>query len=296
MAARTMSFESDSTSERWHLGRKLALLILLVVAAALGLVILLRQKSDFPLLIFNLFADVSIGLIVGIATRIVLSQRHGLIRGLASAALSVIGLFVLGYFSNGQSGVVLPPVGFVKVDWLSQWRLPLELPLRIENSQVNWLALVDLVIAIDVSWIALRAWRRSTSNAVAPASVPSRRTRKPARSSRAAAVPHLSFPKIRIGNSGAKPKVQRKRTRRPVISKPTFSAAIQPARSKRWNPLHRKPQIQLAVHEEHRCPYCLEEVKRNDPRGVVECEVCHTLHHKDCWDITGACQVPHLNT
>jgi hypothetical protein len=37
-------------------------------------------------------------------------------------------------------------------------------------------------------------------------------------------------------------------------------------------------------------------VKRNDPRGVVECEVCHTLHHKDCWDITGACQVPHLNT
>jgi hypothetical protein len=29
---------------------------------------------------------------------------------------------------------------------------------------------------------------------------------------------------------------------------------------------------------------------------VVECEVCHTLHHKDCWDVTGICQVPHLNT
>jgi hypothetical protein len=29
---------------------------------------------------------------------------------------------------------------------------------------------------------------------------------------------------------------------------------------------------------------------------VVECDVCHALHHKDCWDITGFCQVPHLNS
>ena len=60
--------------------------------------------------------------------------------------------------------------------------------------------------------------------------------------------------------------------------------------------LRHKPAVQLAVHEEHRCPYCLEDVNRNDPRGAVECPVCHTLHHKDCWDITGTCQVPHLNT
>jgi ribosomal protein L37AE/L43A len=48
--------------------------------------------------------------------------------------------------------------------------------------------------------------------------------------------------------------------------------------------------------EEHRCPYCLDPVSRNDPRGVKECDVCHTLHHADCWAITGVCQVPHLNT
>jgi hypothetical protein len=57
----------------------------------------------------------------------------------------------------------------------------------------------------------------------------------------------------------------------------------------------RKARVQLALVEEHRCPYCLETVGRTDPRGVVECTVCHTLHHKDCWDITGTCQVPHLN-
>jgi ribosomal protein L37AE/L43A len=58
----------------------------------------------------------------------------------------------------------------------------------------------------------------------------------------------------------------------------------------------RKPELQISVYEEHRCPYCLDDVKRNDPRGVKECSVCHTLHHADCWDITGMCQVPHLNS
>jgi hypothetical protein len=44
------------------------------------------------------------------------------------------------------------------------------------------------------------------------------------------------------------------------------------------------------------CPYCLEEVKPNDPRGVVVCEICGTPHHADCWAITGKCEVPHLQT
>ncbi len=47
---------------------------------------------------------------------------------------------------------------------------------------------------------------------------------------------------------------------------------------------------------EDRCPYCLDVVKREDPRGVKVCEVCGTPHHADCWAITGKCQVPHLNT
>lgn len=45
-----------------------------------------------------------------------------------------------------------------------------------------------------------------------------------------------------------------------------------------------------------RCPYCLDVIKKNDPRGVTVCEVCGTPHHADCWAITGKCQVPHLNT
>ena len=58
----------------------------------------------------------------------------------------------------------------------------------------------------------------------------------------------------------------------------------------------RRPKINLVGMEEHRCPYCLEEVDPNDPAGVVVCQVCHSYHHKSCWDITGTCQVPHSQT
>ncbi len=286
----------NSTPERWHLGRKLTLLLLLVIALALGLVILFHQRTTLPLLFFNLFADICIGLVAGLATRLVLRQRNWFVRGLTSAALAVIGLLVSGYFTDGEIGVMLPPVGLVQVDWLSQWHISLELPLQIINRQMNWAALVYMVIAIDTSWIALRAWNQAASRVAESSFLPARKGRRSARSSSSKAVPHLSFPKIQLRNSSTNPKVRRKRTERPRVSTSVASASVKAVQPRRWNPLHRKPQIQLAVHEDHRCPYCLEEVKRNDPRGVVECEVCHTLHHKDCWDITGACQVPHLNT
>jgi ribosomal protein L37AE/L43A len=51
--------------------------------------------------------------------------------------------------------------------------------------------------------------------------------------------------------------------------------------------------IRLQGDEEHRCPYCLETVEDNDPRGVKICPICGTYHHADCWTITGVCQVPH---
>jgi hypothetical protein len=59
-------------------------------------------------------------------------------------------------------------------------------------------------------------------------------------------------------------------------------------------------QVQAAVRviakTEDICPYCLDVVTKNDPRGVVVCEICKTPHHADCWALTGTCQVPHLNT
>ena len=58
---------------------------------------------------------------------------------------------------------------------------------------------------------------------------------------------------------------------------------------------HTNNDVKLMGEEEHVCPYCLEEVVRNDSRGLVICPECNTWHHQDCWDVTGACGVAHRN-
>jgi ribosomal protein L37AE/L43A len=58
---------------------------------------------------------------------------------------------------------------------------------------------------------------------------------------------------------------------------------------------HTNNDVKLTGEEEHVCPYCLEEVVRNDSQGVVVCQECGTWHHQDCWDVTGACGVAHRN-
>jgi ribosomal protein L37AE/L43A len=95
----------------------------------------------------------------------------------------------------------------------------------------------------------------------------------------------------------------------PLVVEPPAPAAIvvSPAPSRpatRWLnrirsgihlPQRRDPalDIRLVGAEEHRCPYCLQSVTRRDPRGIVICPDCKTWHHKDCWSITGMCQIPH---
>lgn len=75
-------------------------------------------------------------------------------------------------------------------------------------------------------------------------------------------------------------------TAKPGSAKKVFKAYQKPAP---------RSMVRLVGQEEHRCPYCLELVAPNDPRGIVECEICHTQHHADCWAVTGACQVPHYH-
>lgn len=53
--------------------------------------------------------------------------------------------------------------------------------------------------------------------------------------------------------------------------------------------------VKLMGEEEHVCPYCLEEVEKGDPMGVVVCKECGTWHHQDCWNLTGTCGVAHRN-
>ena len=295
----TMStYDPDRSDEAWHLLRKVFLLLLVVVASALGLVLLSRQQGNMPLVLFNILADASLGFLVGAATRLALRDRNAFIQGLSSAAISMIGLAVLGYFTSWKSGIGPWSAGLVTVHWLDSLHIALDLPIQFGSSRMDLLDLAHIIIAVDISWLVLRVWKQGT-RVSGQSSVPSARVKRPARSraTRSPAVPATPAPVRKIpATGGLGARIGRKKVGRPLISKP--AAAIRPLRPKprRAFGSRRRPAVQLAVFEEHRCPYCLEPVNRNDARGVVECQVCHTLHHKDCWDITGNCQVPHLNT
>ena len=77
----------------------------------------------------------------------------------------------------------------------------------------------------------------------------------------------------------------------------TPRAPDRPAKpAKRRRTLFARRKVRLGAEQTAVCPYCLEEVKPNDPRGKVVCQICGTAHHADCWAITGKCEVPHLQT
>ncbi len=280
MRVATMSPMDNSplTRKPGHLSRKLVLLFLLTSAYALGLVLLLNKRSDFPLILFTFFADCTVAIAAGFGARLILSKRHGFIRSTSAMIMSLAGLAILGYFS--------------------QWKIGLDFP-ELMRGYLSWMDLSHVVLGILAALSAVWAWRRSKP-AHQVVEIPTPAPAVPARSNSALSlrprirrppnwslnlreIPRLSG-SSRSGN-GSRPSV---RVRPKLIGK-------QPVKVRRRIASNRQAHVQLALVEEHRCPYCLEPVLRTDPGGVKECEVCHSLHHADCWAITGTCQVPHMN-
>ncbi len=258
-----------------HLLRKLVLLLLLSAAYALGLVLLFFKAPWFPIQLFSFFADSTLAVVAGFGSRLLLSRRNWFIRSLTATVMILTGLSILGYFSD--------------------WKIGID-AIALSRGYVSWADLIHLIVGISVSWAALWAWYRPASreaeiseyfDPTPPAVIPQPRRSGLPRS-------WSLQPRMRIGSgmdahsgNGSRPSVH---SRLKLVTR-------QPTRPKNYrSALLRRPHVQLAVIEEHRCPYCLEPVLRTDPRGVKECDVCHTLHHADCWAITGVCQVPHLNT
>jgi len=284
------SYYSPQPVQRSGLLRKLVLLFLLVVALALGLTILFRAKPGYPSWLQTGLAAASIGVASAFGSRFVLKQRNLFIRFTAALASVMVGLYVLGMASNWRYGIG---------------------PLSFWPRTVDWYGIIQAAIGIYVVLLVFRAWRRPPPQVIEveprsiepqlldlrpnPRPVPARFSRRTMPRSahqmkHGIALTHLFTP--------SEPAISVRRTtgrRRKSAVKP-ISAADLPVRPKRRSRGHSRARVQFAVVEEHRCPFCLEAVCRADPRGVVECDVCHALHHKDCWDITGTCQVPHLNS
>jgi ribosomal protein L37AE/L43A len=288
MAMRTstmnMSYSDQSMQpkqERYNLPRKLVILLLLVIAASLWLYILFHEnRVGYGRTVQEIAAGVVIAIVAGLGAQLILSQRDGLFRFVAAMAADVMGIYLLGFISDGKYGIS-------KFGWL---------PGSIDYDGLNLIGIGFLIILlisllfrrtrvivipepIQVSSL-LGESDNSSFVQVEPANTIS--ISDPVR-------PRVSWPRFFTPGSLNHDRSNGHRTGR--IRPMKAAPVIAPKRRRR----SRKARVQLALVEEHRCPYCLETVTRTDSHGVVECTVCHTLHHKDCWDITGSCQVPHLN-
>jgi hypothetical protein len=312
---------STSAREQDNLFRKLVLLFLLITAAVLWTVLLFKQETNFPLLLSTFFTDASLGLIAGFGSRILLRNRDWFVRFLVALFTAVIGMIMIGSLTNWVLGIgpiklegkfaeQIQEINFNQNVFEHIQSLQIGSRPLLDVRKMDWADLVHLEISILMMILSLYAWRSTTSTStpqavevveVTPLPTPSprsttrsRRGRRTTSASNGGA--HVQLPGLT--HSGPSPMPQ-PRTRSNNGSRSTVlreakkvkDSVVRPKRKRS----RRKPQIQFAIVEEHRCPYCLDAVSRTDPRGVEECKVCHTLHHADCWAITGICQVPHLN-
>lgn len=302
-----------------YLFRKLVLLVLFVSAIALWTVLLFNGQNQFPLILSSSFTDIILGLSAGFGSRVVLSKRGLFVQTMTGILLAVFGMILVGSVSNWVLGVGPITLQPQAAEQLRDLTLGVDLPAQIRSlninqdelldlEKMNWADPLHLLGSLFMAMTALYAWRYATPSsaqpvdvvplAMTPVSTPDARpvVRSTNASSNGRSRTHPPgglFARLRLGSHTGNGSRSSNRIRPMVFRQPKASNA---QRSKSRRRRSRSKSIQFAVVEEHRCPYCLDAVTRNDARGVKECEVCHTLHHADCWAITGVCQVPHLNT
>lgn len=290
--AATMSNSYSSTSRRPGFLRKLIVALLFVMGIASAMALFHTYQRNISVFWMTVLAILSIGLASGSAARINFFQSSILMRFLINLIALPLGLFILGVLTNWQIGI----------GPLNPWA----------DGNIPQDELMQLAGAFIVSTICLSAWRKPSPKIIESVEEvqPVRRSREPIAQPAIVAAPIVASPAQPRRSSRARArsqpktpprlkfmKAQKVRSKtRPRAEKLILSQTKAPSRSKLRKLFSRKPHLQISLYEEHRCPFCLEDVKANDPRGVKKCEVCNTLHHADCWEITGFCQVPHLNT
>ena len=296
--------------------RKLLLLVLLTTASVFLIVFLFKEYARLPLLLSTFFAHANLGLITGFGCRLVLNKRSLFFRSVMAILLVLLGMLTFGWLTNWILGVGPIALNEKVMDQLQRLTLQRDLFDRLGAMRIDWRTALDLrgldwadpihlALSVLMAGLALDAWTRTSPAEpieLAP-SMPVTVTDSPtglgvrtsASNDRARInLPQIWFPRLRPSPTPQRRTRSNGRTRSPVPTEAKLlrEPVVRPKRRRS----RRKPKIQFALIEEHRCPYCLDTVTRTDPRGVKECEVCHSLHHADCWAITGVCQVPHLNT
>jgi ribosomal protein L37AE/L43A len=169
------------------------------------------------------------------------------------------------------AGLAGTAAGLIVLGWLTRGLTGVDLNGRMQFGP-DWMALVQLLIGAVASTLVYAAGRiRYPERKPEPAGA--------AESAGNSAAPSSKIIKTDTPEKEIRPVRERIRSALKFFRKSNHDA-----------------EIRLVGSEEHKCPYCLQPIAPRDPRGVVTCPICHARHHKDCWDITGMCQVPHYHT
>ena len=297
----TVQFMADSTLLGKIFNSVLARISVAALQTVLGSLVLLltflvRQYIDILILKYTLVLVV--GLLAGFSARRFLTAQTQILKLLTAWISAALSLAILYILSGGFLGINL----FFGL-----------------NKTPDWQGLIQLALAAVGALLVITAFRTSPTveytPTPAPVSRPKKSTLKPKRaliqwplklnfstvkktnqkSTRSAAdkkaAPSLAIQKKPKKGSSLQ-KVTGAAAPIPKIKKPTRAKKKTVKKKKRVNKKAAK-EIKFRGDIEHRCPYCLEIVQPHDPRGVKICPICKTHHHKDCWGITGACQIPH---
>jgi hypothetical protein len=251
----------------------------IAAAAGFGFVVVFRFNRGIVPDVLVLTIAAGMGLIAGFISRFELPKRSALIRWWVALFGLCVGMIPQGWLSGGVLGFDLISHASIKPD--------LEGLLRLSLGAIS-------------AWLAVRAWagRSSARTSAIPQRRPLRgRNLRPTQmSSSVMEAPTITAPQ-RQSASTPSPRQSQSRRRSVSLGRPKSGSVVRKMRSiKRKHRRRIQSSIRLMESIEHRCPFCLELVERNDARGKVECRICHTLHHADCWAVTGTCQVPHHNS
>jgi hypothetical protein len=234
-------------------------------AAALGaLLFALVRMVDVSIQpwALSLATAAALGLLAGLYARVSLRTNTAVLRFLTALASTLLALICLGWMTWGLGGITLD---------------------RPAATGPDWFGLTQFGIATLGVALAQEAWKRERR--------PGEALRAPSpRQEVSSAAPEAALATA-AGRSASR------QTQGPTVPERRGLAAALAPLGAAWRRLRgpERVHIRLGGVAEHRCPYCLDQIRRRDPRGVVVCPVCRTPHHADCWAVTGMCQIPHHN-
>jgi ribosomal protein L37AE/L43A len=297
MTAQAGTIQSTTQIRRAARGKRVLFRTILVIlksttsAVVFSLIFLFEMQFHPLFLVFALLC--ATGLVAGVTARRLLGAFHGVLQFLVALVALFAAMIALNFYSGGVLGI----------DYLT-----------IYHAEIDLQAFIQVGIGLLAMLLALSAWRkpRHRQQIVEPQSPP-RSFRSPEMQLEAQQQP----PSERVRLTPARRAINwlsaqtshpfvfggSRRTPAPpprdVISPNGRGLRLREGTQIRTRRstlvLRRKKPVKFVGVEEHRCPYCLETVAYNDPRGVEICSICHTHHHADCWEVTGVCQVPHAN-